>query len=171
MAATGALSSVLDAVQEFVPWCVGVEEAAAYKWQASAIARERARRAAVAFTDRQTASQDGGRGQVMHGCHRGYQARGLGQASGFADRACCCVTTAVVRVVMPPAPAGPTRPSCCCAVITTASRVRRWRRRTRVDELTGRCAGTAAWFDGEHDRPASSALESDPGPSGAGFRP
>ena len=57
-AATGALPSVLDAVQAFVPWYAGVQGAAGYKSQASAISYECARLAALAFADRGTASDD-----------------------------------------------------------------------------------------------------------------
>ena len=57
-AATGALPSVLDAVQAFVPWYAGVQGAAGYKSQASAISHECARLAALAFADRGTASDD-----------------------------------------------------------------------------------------------------------------
>ena len=42
-AATGALPSVLDAVQAFVPWYASVQGAAGYKSQASAISYECAR--------------------------------------------------------------------------------------------------------------------------------
>jgi selenocysteine lyase/cysteine desulfurase len=57
-AATGALSSVLAAVQAFVPWYASVQGAAGYKSQASAIAYERARLAALTFADRGTACDD-----------------------------------------------------------------------------------------------------------------
>ncbi len=57
-AATGALPSVLDAVQAFVPWYASVQGAAGYKSQASAISYECARLAALAFADRGTASDD-----------------------------------------------------------------------------------------------------------------
>ncbi len=57
-AATGALPSVLDAVQAFVPWCASAQGAAGYKSQASAISYECARLAALAFADRGTASDD-----------------------------------------------------------------------------------------------------------------
>ena len=57
-AATGALPSVLDAVQAFVPWYASAQGAAGYKSQASAITYECARLAALAFADRGTASDD-----------------------------------------------------------------------------------------------------------------
>jgi selenocysteine lyase/cysteine desulfurase len=57
-AATGALPSVLEAVQAFVPWYASVQGAAGYKSQASAIAYERARLAALTFADRGTACDD-----------------------------------------------------------------------------------------------------------------
>src|SRR5271169_2210680 len=57
-AATGALPSVLDAVQAFVPWYASVQGAPGYKSQASTVAYECARLAALAFADRGTASQD-----------------------------------------------------------------------------------------------------------------
>ena len=57
-AATGALPSVLDAVQEFVPWYASVRGALGYKSQASAVAYECARLAALAFADRDAASED-----------------------------------------------------------------------------------------------------------------
>jgi selenocysteine lyase/cysteine desulfurase len=57
-AATGALPSVLDAVQAFVPWYASAQGAAGYKSQASAISYECARLAALAFADRGTASDD-----------------------------------------------------------------------------------------------------------------
>jgi len=57
-AATGALPSVLDAVQAFVPWYASVYGAVGYKSQASAISYECARLAALAFADRGTASDD-----------------------------------------------------------------------------------------------------------------
>jgi selenocysteine lyase/cysteine desulfurase len=57
-AATGALPSVLDAVQAFVPWYASAQGAAGYKSQASAISYECARLAALAFADRDTASDD-----------------------------------------------------------------------------------------------------------------
>ena len=46
-AATGALPSVLEAVQAFVPWYASMQGAAGYKSQASAIACECARLAAL----------------------------------------------------------------------------------------------------------------------------
>jgi selenocysteine lyase/cysteine desulfurase len=57
-AATGALPGVLDAVHAFVPWYASVQGAPGYKSQASAVACECARLAALAFADRGTASQD-----------------------------------------------------------------------------------------------------------------
>ncbi len=57
-AATGALPTVLDAVQAFVPWYASTQGAAGYKSQASAISYECARLAALAFADRGTASDD-----------------------------------------------------------------------------------------------------------------
>ena len=57
-AATGALPSVLDAVQAFVPWYASAQGAAGYKSQASAISYQCARLAALAFADRGTASDD-----------------------------------------------------------------------------------------------------------------
>jgi len=57
-AATGALPSVLDAVEAFVPWYASAQGAAGYKSQASAITYECARLAALAFADRGTASDD-----------------------------------------------------------------------------------------------------------------
>ena len=57
-AATGALPSVIDAVQAFVPWYACAQGAAGYKSQASAISHECARLAALAFADRGTASDD-----------------------------------------------------------------------------------------------------------------
>ena len=57
-AATGALPSVIDAVQAFVPWYACTQGAAGYKSQASAISHECARLAALAFADRGTASDD-----------------------------------------------------------------------------------------------------------------
>ncbi len=57
-AATGALPSVLDTVQAFVPWYASVPGAAGYKSQASAVAYECARLAALAFADRGAASED-----------------------------------------------------------------------------------------------------------------
>jgi len=57
-AATGALPSVLDAVQAFVPWYASAQGAAGYKSQASAIAYECARLAALSFADRGTGSDD-----------------------------------------------------------------------------------------------------------------
>lgn len=57
-AATGALPSVLDAVQAFVPWYASAQGAAGYKSQASAISYECARLAALAFADRGTGSDD-----------------------------------------------------------------------------------------------------------------
>ena len=57
-AATGALPSVLDAVQAFVPWYASAQGAAGYKSQASAISYECARLAALAFADRGTGSED-----------------------------------------------------------------------------------------------------------------
>ncbi len=57
-AATGALPSVLDAVQAFVPWYASAQGAAGYKSQASAISYECARLAALAFADRGSASDD-----------------------------------------------------------------------------------------------------------------
>ena len=57
-AATGALPSVLDAVQAFVPWYASAQGAAGYKSQASAITYECARLAALAFADRGTGSDD-----------------------------------------------------------------------------------------------------------------
>ena len=57
-AATGALPSVLDAVQAFVPWYASAQGAAGYKSQASAIGYECARLAALAFAGRGPASDD-----------------------------------------------------------------------------------------------------------------
>ena len=57
-AATGALPSVVDAVQAFVPWYASAQGAAGYKSQASAITYECARLAALAFADRDTGSDD-----------------------------------------------------------------------------------------------------------------
>ena len=57
-AATGALPSVLDAVQAFVPWYASAQGAAGYKSQASAITYECARLAALSFADRGTGSDD-----------------------------------------------------------------------------------------------------------------
>jgi selenocysteine lyase/cysteine desulfurase len=57
-AATGALPSVLEAVQAFVPWYASMQGAAGYKSQASAIACECARLAALTFAGRGTASDD-----------------------------------------------------------------------------------------------------------------
>jgi selenocysteine lyase/cysteine desulfurase len=56
-AATGALPSVLDAVQAFVPWYASVQGAPGYKSQASAVAYECARLATLAFADRETAPE------------------------------------------------------------------------------------------------------------------
>lgn len=57
-AATGALPSVLQAVQELIPWYASMQGASGYKSQASAIAYERARLAALTFADRGTAFDD-----------------------------------------------------------------------------------------------------------------
>ena len=57
-AATGALPSVLDAVQAFVPWYASAQGAAGYKSQASAIGYECARLAALAFAGRDPACDD-----------------------------------------------------------------------------------------------------------------
>ena len=57
-AAAGALPSVLDAVQAFVPWYASVQGAAGYKSQATAISYECARIAALAFAGRGTASDN-----------------------------------------------------------------------------------------------------------------
>ena len=57
-AATGALPSVLDAVQAFVPWYASVQGGTGYKSQASAVSYEAARLAALAFAGRSTAADD-----------------------------------------------------------------------------------------------------------------
>jgi selenocysteine lyase/cysteine desulfurase len=57
-AATGALQTVLDAVQAFTPWYAGVQGRAGYKSQASAIAYESARLAALTFAGRGTSADD-----------------------------------------------------------------------------------------------------------------
>ena len=57
-AATGALPGALDAVQAFTPWYASVLGGAGYKSQASAIAYESARLAALTFAGRGTASDD-----------------------------------------------------------------------------------------------------------------
>jgi selenocysteine lyase/cysteine desulfurase len=57
-ASTSALPSVLDAVEAFVPWYSSAQRAAGYKSQASAIAYQCARLAALTFAGRDTASDD-----------------------------------------------------------------------------------------------------------------
>ena len=49
---TGSLAGVLEAVEAFVPWYSGVDGGAGYKSQASALAYEGARLAALAFAGR-----------------------------------------------------------------------------------------------------------------------
>ena len=55
---TGALAGVLEAVEAFVPWYSGVHCGAGYKSQASALAYEGARLAALAFAGRGPDSGD-----------------------------------------------------------------------------------------------------------------
>ena len=55
---TGALAGVLEAVEAFVPWYSGVHCGAGYKSEASALAYEGARLAALAFAGRGPASGD-----------------------------------------------------------------------------------------------------------------
>ena len=57
-ASTSPLPSVLDAVEAFVPWYSSAQRAAGYKSQASAIAYQCARLAALTFAGRDTASDD-----------------------------------------------------------------------------------------------------------------
>jgi len=57
-AATGVLPGVLDAVQAFIPWYASMQGGTGYKSQASAIAYESARLAALTFAGRGTASDD-----------------------------------------------------------------------------------------------------------------
>jgi len=57
-AATGALPTVLDAVQAFTPWYASMRGRAGYKSQASAIAYESARLAALTFAGRGTSADD-----------------------------------------------------------------------------------------------------------------
>jgi selenocysteine lyase/cysteine desulfurase len=57
-AATSALPSVLDAVQSFTPWYASIQGGAGYKPQASAVAYESARLAALTFAGRDTARDD-----------------------------------------------------------------------------------------------------------------
>jgi hypothetical protein len=55
---TGALAGVLEALEAFVPWYSGVHCGAGYKSQASALAYEGARLAALAFAGRGPGSGD-----------------------------------------------------------------------------------------------------------------
>ena len=57
-ASTGVLPGVLDGVQAFLPWYSGVHHGAGYKSQASALAYESARLAALAFAGRGVDSGD-----------------------------------------------------------------------------------------------------------------